>query len=503
MTAKLLRPVMTNARILSFVLFAALLCVRPNPAEAGLKEAMNSMFISTSTDPQVYNSQRLMGVYGGSISLRSPGSSISVLQISPPRIDAGCGGIDMTFGSFSFINGAQFEQLIRSIAANATGFAIKAAIKGMCAPCAEIIDSLSDAMNSLNAMAKNTCAIATAMYSGNLEDKLKEQASRFGQAMSNVTNRASDWYSSNSRAQTQTSTETATGGSPNGKDMNPMLGNIVYKAAKQTMQSGANTLRAFMTERDAIQMVMGLFGTNVMRAKDDGAKCDDGASDIGCDLPSLPFTKTITVWDQVFNPRGTTAGGLQVYECLNETDGCDKIQPRTIPYSEWGGVQDTINNALYGTTTPESRSTWTDNSIIGSFANKRPLGNGNQLDARSQQILNLSPFPIMPYLLEVQKIPGAAEQIGVILGQFLPRYFSYQLGIELLSTGNAAFNAQTKANMPESYANELNSKAQMLMKYKPDPAEASNMLKGIYDSVVINQRITSSKLRGATSRERE
>ncbi len=109
----------------------------------------------------------------------------------------------------------------------------------------------------------------------------------------------------------------------------------------------------------------------------------------------------------------------------------------------------------------------------------------------------------MPYLLEVQKIPGAAEQIGVILGQFLPRYFSYQLGIELLSTGNAAFNAQTKANMPESYANELNSKAQMLMKYKPDPAEASNMLKGIYDSVVINQRITSSKLRGATSRERD
>ncbi|WP_204340055.1 conjugal transfer protein TraH, partial [Rhizobium leguminosarum] len=92
---------------------------------------MNDMFVTTSTSAQTYNSQRLMGVYGGSLSIRSPGRGINIVQFAPPRIDAGCGGIDIFFGSFSFINGAQFEQLLRSIAANATGFAVKAAIKLM------------------------------------------------------------------------------------------------------------------------------------------------------------------------------------------------------------------------------------------------------------------------------------------------------------------------------------------------------------------------------------
>ncbi|NEH47161.1 TraH family protein, partial [Rhizobium leguminosarum] len=115
----------------SAITICAMTLVMPGESQAGLKEAMNDMFVTTSTSAQTYNSQRLMGVYGGSLSIRSPGRGINIVQFAPPRIDAGCGGIDIFFGSFSFINGAQFEQLLRSIAANATGFAVKAAIKLM------------------------------------------------------------------------------------------------------------------------------------------------------------------------------------------------------------------------------------------------------------------------------------------------------------------------------------------------------------------------------------
>ena len=42
-------------------------------SQAALKDAMNQMFVSTSTSPQTINSQRLLGVYGGSLTIRSPG----------------------------------------------------------------------------------------------------------------------------------------------------------------------------------------------------------------------------------------------------------------------------------------------------------------------------------------------------------------------------------------------------------------------------------------------
>ncbi|XJC77920.1 conjugal transfer protein TraH [Delftia tsuruhatensis] len=110
----------------------------------------------------------------------------------------------MFFGSFSFINGAQFEQLLRSIAANATGFAVKAAIKLMCNPCDEILSRLQQAMETLNSMAKNTCAIANSMVSGSIEPKLKEQAARVGTALSGALSLTADWVSGESKRQSQT-----------------------------------------------------------------------------------------------------------------------------------------------------------------------------------------------------------------------------------------------------------------------------------------------------------
>ena len=153
----------------------------PTAANAGLKEAMNSMFVATSTSPQAIETQRLRGVYGGSMSFRSPGRSINIMQFAPPRIDAGCGGVDIFFGSFSFINGAQFEQLLRSIAANAVGFAVKAAIGAMCNPCGAILGELEKAIRELNSLAKNTCAIANSLVNGgDIGGKLAESAGKIG-----------------------------------------------------------------------------------------------------------------------------------------------------------------------------------------------------------------------------------------------------------------------------------------------------------------------------------
>lgn len=478
------------------IAFAAVVTLMPQKAaNAGLKEAMNEMFLTTSTSPQALQSQRLRGVYGGSLSVRSPGRSINIVQFAPPRIDAGCGGVDIFFGSFSFINGAQFEQLMRTIAANAVGFAIKAAIKGMCQPCDEILQDLQDAMNALNAMSKNTCAIANSLVTGQMDEKLKEQGRRFGNAIRSATGRVADAVAGENKSFTERPSETAKADSESAADHNPVLGNHVWRAAKETFPNGFNTMRAFMTEREAIRFVMSLFGTIVVSSPDPGAQCGD-ADPQRCDMPTLQFYPVVS-WEQIFKPRANTPNGIELWACQNESQGCTKLKTEVLPLVQWGGIEDNINIALFGSTTPENRSTWLPNSLIGSYALKQPLGSGNNLDARSKRLIDLIPLPIVNMLNETQRIGGAAEDMGLMLSRMLPDYFAYQLGQEILQLGRNTFTAQSKVPMPDFYRAALEAEAQKLMKYRPDAVQFNAMMTGVYESMKRSQTLTSSQARGA------
>ena len=59
---------------------------------------------------------------------RTPIRSVNVVSFDPPRFAAGCGGIDMYMGSFSFINGDQIVATLRAIGQNAKGLLFKMAI---------------------------------------------------------------------------------------------------------------------------------------------------------------------------------------------------------------------------------------------------------------------------------------------------------------------------------------------------------------------------------------
>ncbi|MBP0685759.1 hypothetical protein J8J21_22190, partial [Mycobacterium tuberculosis] len=64
--------------------------------------------------------------------------------------------------------------------------------------------------------------------------------------------------------------------------------------------------------------------------------------------------------------------------------------------------------------------------------------------------------------------------------------------------GKSAFTEQTKAMMPDGYAAELKIKEEALMKMRPDADKMNSMVKAVYDSLVINPRLTASQMRGAS-----
>ena len=474
-------------------------------AQAGLKEAMNKMFVSASTDPQAISTQRLNGMYGGSMNIRPVSSGISIVQFAPPRIDAGCGGVDMFFGSFSFINGAQFEQLVRSIAANAVGYAVKLAIRGMCNPCGNLIDSLEDAMRTLNAMAKNTCAIAGAMFGDQQSmQKLTEQAGRIGTSLTSAVGSAADMFKAENWRLSFSPNEVSKGrtgsASPSAQndvsENNPLNGNLVYKAANEALDNGANTLRSFLSKKDVIRIVMGLYGVVIVNPeKIAAAQCSASTPKERCNADPERYGPSITSWQYLMEPKRYQESGVVVKDCLN--GDCTAIGTGVIPISQWGGVSEAIHIGLFGRADPMNSGDATPDSIVGAFVHKTPPSQ-TTLNAHARTIIAMLPMPVLNLMEKVQDIPGGPMTLGWQLAAVLPEYFAYQLAMEFQNVGANVFSGQTKADMPDIYAKNLAEKGAELNSMRPDGIRLLQIMNESRDSIVTIRQLTRSQLRAAS-----
>jgi hypothetical protein len=97
---------------------------------------------------------------GGSLNARNHLMNESLWHFVPPSFDAGCGGIDLFAGSFSFLSAEQFQNLLRAIAANVTGYAFEVALGAMCKECLETMETLQKKIQALNQGFANSCQLA-------------------------------------------------------------------------------------------------------------------------------------------------------------------------------------------------------------------------------------------------------------------------------------------------------------------------------------------------------
>ena len=133
--------------------------------QAGILADLNQMFLSNASPPGTITTKDRVGVMGGSLSVRSPVRSVSVVAFDPPRLDAGCGGVDLYGGSFTFINHQQLTQLFRQIGQGASGLIFKSGIKLINPQLDALITEFQTTVQSLNNLRANTCNMAAALIS--------------------------------------------------------------------------------------------------------------------------------------------------------------------------------------------------------------------------------------------------------------------------------------------------------------------------------------------------
>ncbi len=117
--------------------------------------------ISNVNAPTFYKSQAGGNIMSlGSIYARTQSKNVNLANLQLPSARAGCGGIDLFAGSFSFVNADQLIALGRAIASNATGFAFKLALATITPMIEENMSELMSWIQKMNETNLNSCELA-------------------------------------------------------------------------------------------------------------------------------------------------------------------------------------------------------------------------------------------------------------------------------------------------------------------------------------------------------
>jgi len=125
----------------------------------GFFEKFNSD--STVNAPDAYQGQLAGHVTGGSASLRNRVVDTKLAHVSLPSVNAGCGGIDIYSGGFSFISKDELVNTLKSIGSNALGYSFLLALETVSPQIANNVKQLQTWANTINSVGINSCEVAT------------------------------------------------------------------------------------------------------------------------------------------------------------------------------------------------------------------------------------------------------------------------------------------------------------------------------------------------------
>ena len=133
----------------------------------GVQGEMNSFFNSAgaaanATGPTAYSGQSAGYYSGGSLWTRFPSKTVNPVNLQLPSARAGCGGIDLFAGSFSFINVDEIVAMLKATANNAIGFAFQLAIDSISAEIGGVMKDMAHRAQAINQFNMNSCEQAQA-----------------------------------------------------------------------------------------------------------------------------------------------------------------------------------------------------------------------------------------------------------------------------------------------------------------------------------------------------
>ncbi|WP_338911987.1 conjugal transfer protein TraH [Mycetohabitans rhizoxinica] len=189
------------------------------------------------SNPAVLQGQTMNLYTGGSLFMRMPKRTYQLATSTPPSWGAGCGGIDLYMGGFSYINKEQFVAMMRNIGSNALGYGFKLAIQNLCPTCDNVMQALQATAQQINRLNMDSCEAAKGIVNAalpNTWERGKQNAAKnYGVDMNLFENITDAWTNvMNNERKANEPIERAKNTRPEARDALPS-GNVVWKALKK------------------------------------------------------------------------------------------------------------------------------------------------------------------------------------------------------------------------------------------------------------------------------
>jgi conjugative transfer pilus assembly protein TraH len=260
------RPRHLLAALLAISLATAPATVRPADLNAEMQALFNDLgTLGNVTTPGAFRGQAMNLYTGGSLMMRTPGRNYPLLQAQLPSLRAGCGGIDLYGGAFSFINKQQFIALLQNIGSNAMGYAFKLALQSISPDIDKLLTELQDQINKINTMNINSCEAAQSLVNGivgEYDTSVQSGCANISQYLGSVADRADARLAcaTDAPAVVKTAADSA---DPNVRNATFVKGNVTWLALNQVGGS---------ISREEKELIMSVIGTVILYPPaDDGS----------------------------------------------------------------------------------------------------------------------------------------------------------------------------------------------------------------------------------------
>jgi len=125
-----------------------------------------SGYASNVTNPDVWKNQAAGHIGGGSLYARNAVRTYQLIRLDLPSFRAGCGGIDLYTGAFSFISAEKLVEMGKQIMTNGGAYAVDLMLATTVPELLERKNYLQDLMTKVNTSNINTCSASKALIGG-------------------------------------------------------------------------------------------------------------------------------------------------------------------------------------------------------------------------------------------------------------------------------------------------------------------------------------------------
>lgn len=463
-----------------------------------LDSLLDGMYVNT-TRPGVYQSQTRGGIVGGSLVARAPIRSVNLLSVDPPRVNAGCGGIDMYMGSFSYINSDQIVATLRAVGQNAKGLLFQMALEAINSFLGSKITHFMDAMQKMNQSLRNTCEIAqkTLSVTKDFFNDPKKTATEAGKAigtnLGTFEDSASAWFNEFTRPDAATQIGDPASLSPAAlreAAQNPAIGNLAWRAFYRSgaadrigdANSPVTGFNGSNSNRRVIELLMNLTGTLVVGTTETANVGNDGQpvcggkhsgnGNVSCTRDARPEAARLVNLDNLMNPDGIELNGCGSANLDLETElGCQELIRKPMS-GLFGGTDRLVNKLLFGV----DKATLTDAEIEGATDGILYRLTHNQ--ALSQPQLNFLSnihIPLLRFLVKVQRDPAAVRKVAQDSARIISQDMAIQMAKAMLSAAEGAWNGKdVKVNKPEFVDSNLESFRREILQKEGSFTERAN-----------------------------